>query len=244
MSNPTPAQCTVIEEVGSTGVGALALGFIILAVATVIFLSKAWNAGEHKSYYLATSYLSGIGTIVYFAMLSGEGWTTVTGCRQFFWVRNAGWFVTQPLVVLLLGLVAQSDNASIAAGMGAVAIFNVATYFGAVADVQSVKWIWLLIGVVGLVGALVAVTRTFKSAVQLRGSLEIEQLYGRLATLASFALAAYPLVWLFAVGFGGFSVSFEVCAYAVLDVLLQAVAGFVVVGAQATLASGAPKEFV
>ena len=104
-----PEPCTVIEEVGSTGVGAMALAFIIMAVATVIFLSKAWNNPEHKrlkrcktferftilnrysanygSYYLATSYLAGIGSIIYFAMLSGEGWTTVTGCRQFFWIR-------------------------------------------------------------------------------------------------------------------------------------------------------------
>ena len=43
-----PEPCTVIEEVGSTGVGAMALAFIILAVSTVIFLSKAWNNVEQK----------------------------------------------------------------------------------------------------------------------------------------------------------------------------------------------------
>ena len=47
--SPTVAEaCTVIEEVGSTGVGALALAFIILLVATIIFLSKAWNNVEQK----------------------------------------------------------------------------------------------------------------------------------------------------------------------------------------------------
>ncbi len=45
-----PVPCTVIEEVGSTGVGAMALAFIILAVATVIFLAKAWGSPEHKRF--------------------------------------------------------------------------------------------------------------------------------------------------------------------------------------------------
>ena len=45
-----PEPCTVIEEVGSTGVGALALALIILVVSTVIFLSKAWNNVEQKRF--------------------------------------------------------------------------------------------------------------------------------------------------------------------------------------------------
>jgi len=177
-------------------------------------------------------------------MLSGEGWTTVTGCRQFFWIRNVGWFFTQPLLVLLLGLVAQADTASIAASAGGLAVYNFATYFGSICLVDSIKWLWLLVAIVGLAGALVGVTRTFKSASQLRGSLDIEQLYGKLAGLASLVIIVHPIVWIFAEGFGGFSVSFEVCSYAILDVVAQAVAGFLVSGAHAALAQGAPKEFV
>ena len=45
-----PEPCTVIEEVGSTGVGAMALAFIILLVSSAIFLSKAWNNSEHKRF--------------------------------------------------------------------------------------------------------------------------------------------------------------------------------------------------
>ena len=45
-----PEPCTVIEEVGSTGVGAMALAFIILIVSSAIFLSKAWNNAEHKRF--------------------------------------------------------------------------------------------------------------------------------------------------------------------------------------------------
>ena len=43
-----PAACTTIEEVGSTGVGALTVGFIIFAVCTVVFLAKANTSGEQR----------------------------------------------------------------------------------------------------------------------------------------------------------------------------------------------------
>lgn len=35
-----PTACTTIEEVGSTGVGALTLGFLALAVTTVVMVAK------------------------------------------------------------------------------------------------------------------------------------------------------------------------------------------------------------
>ena len=43
-----PTACTTIEEVGSTGVGALTVGFIIFAVCTVVFLAKANTSGEQR----------------------------------------------------------------------------------------------------------------------------------------------------------------------------------------------------
>ena len=43
-----PTACTTIEEVGSTGVGALTVGFIIFAVCAVVFLAKANTSGEQR----------------------------------------------------------------------------------------------------------------------------------------------------------------------------------------------------
>ena len=43
-----PTACTTIEEVGSTGVGALTIGFLIFAVCTVVFLAKANTSGEQR----------------------------------------------------------------------------------------------------------------------------------------------------------------------------------------------------
>jgi hypothetical protein len=48
--------------------------------------------------------------MAYFAMLSGQGWTAIAGCRQFFYTRYADWVVTTTLMVVLLGQVANASN--------------------------------------------------------------------------------------------------------------------------------------
>lgn len=57
--------------------------------------------------------------MAYFAMLSGQGWTAIAGCRQFFYARYADWLVTTTLIVILLGLVANAGNDVIFGACGA-----------------------------------------------------------------------------------------------------------------------------
>ena len=52
-------------------------------------------------------------------MLSGQGWTAIAGCRQFFYARYFDWAVTCSLIVLNLGLIAGADAAAIAATIAA-----------------------------------------------------------------------------------------------------------------------------
>jgi bacteriorhodopsin len=180
--------------------------------------------------------------MAYFAMLSGQGWTAIAGCRQFFYARYADWIVSFPLLMLLLGIVAAADTASIGAGMGAVVVYIFSTYMGSVSVVTTVKWFWFFVALVGLGGALVSITRTFKIAATARGA-DIEQLYGKLAWLTFLVWLAYPVVWLFSEGFASFSVSFEVCAYALLDILSKVVVSFVLLSGHDALSVAAPKEF-
>ena len=115
-----PTACTTIEEVGSTGVGALTLGFLALAVSTVVMVAKAASAdAERRKYYFLNTFICGVATFSYFAMLSGQGWTAIAGCRQFFYARYIDWLITTPLLILDLGLVAGQDLVTIAAVVGA-----------------------------------------------------------------------------------------------------------------------------
>jgi bacteriorhodopsin len=44
---------------------------------------------------------SGFAAIAYLAMLSGQGWTPTSGCRQFFYARYIDYFVTTNITILL-----------------------------------------------------------------------------------------------------------------------------------------------
>ncbi len=84
--------------------GALTLGFLALAVTTVVMVAKAANAdAERRKYYFTNTFICAVATFAYFAMLSGQGWTAIAGCRQFFYVRYLDWLVTTPLLILDLG---------------------------------------------------------------------------------------------------------------------------------------------
>eukprot|EP00960_Hanusia_phi_P014744 436707-Hanusia_phi.AAC.5 len=114
-----PTACTTIEEVGSTGVGALTITFLILAVSTVIFITRVGSAASQKVYYYCNVFICGLATMSYFAMLSGQGWTAVAGCRQFFYARYVDWAFTTALIILELGLISGAEPALIGGVMGA-----------------------------------------------------------------------------------------------------------------------------
>ena len=99
-----PTACTTIEEIGSTGIGGLTLGFLALTVTTIVMVARAANADpERRKYYFCNTFICGIATFAYFSMLSGQGWTAISGCRQFFYAHYVDWILTTPLIILNLG---------------------------------------------------------------------------------------------------------------------------------------------
>jgi len=244
LSEGVPTACTTIEEVGSTGVGALTVGFIIFAVCTVVFLAKANTSGEQRKYYYCSTYICGFAAMAYFAMLSGQGWTAIAGCRQFFYARFADYIITMPLIILLLGQVAGADVPTIAATIGASSVWIIALYMGSVSVVTTVKWFWFLLSIGALAAVIVALARSFKEASMQRYP-EVAELYGKAAWLIILAFFCYPVVWLFSEGFASFSVSFEICAYTILDVVTKVLVSFMVMSGHDALREGpaANKDF-
>jgi hypothetical protein len=64
------------------------LAFLALLVTGLFMGFKAMNADPNvRVFYYINAYVCGVATFSYFAMLSGMGWETIMGCRQFFYVR-------------------------------------------------------------------------------------------------------------------------------------------------------------
>ena len=83
-------------------------------------VAKAASAdAERRKYYFTNTFICGVATFAYFAMLSGQGWTAIAGCRQFFYARYVDWLITTTLLILDMGLVSGQDFVTIAAVVGA-----------------------------------------------------------------------------------------------------------------------------
>ena len=84
--------CKVVDLqlVTQTGEFFLAVTFLGMGVATVIFVLMAFKAAhEKRKFYFTTCYIGAISTFAYYAMLSGQGWLITPSCRQLFYVRCA-----------------------------------------------------------------------------------------------------------------------------------------------------------
>jgi len=81
-----PADCLSIQEVGATGAIFDLLAFLALLITGLFMGFKAMNADPYvRVFYYINAYVCGVATFAYFAMLSGMGWETIMGCRQFFY---------------------------------------------------------------------------------------------------------------------------------------------------------------
>jgi bacteriorhodopsin len=218
-----PEACTQIEIIGSTGVGALTITFLALLITTIMmaFVSMSWGEKQKSVFLFINTFIVGVSALAYFAMLSDQGWTAIAGCRQFFYARYLDAFITHPLIILSLGLVAGVDRVTIAAVAGADVGSILCAYMGAISVVPTVKWFWFVFSLALLVPVLYALASTFRACVQHAGAESISELYNRSSWLIVVSWCFYPIVWLFSEGFASFSVSFEVIAYAILDLLVK-----------------------
>eukprot|EP00292_Cryptomonas_paramecium_P010003 CAMPEP_0113686438 /NCGR_PEP_ID=MMETSP0038_2-20120614/15292_1 /TAXON_ID=2898 /ORGANISM="Cryptomonas paramecium" /LENGTH=261 /DNA_ID=CAMNT_0000606765 /DNA_START=29 /DNA_END=814 /DNA_ORIENTATION=+ /assembly_acc=CAM_ASM_000170 len=236
-----PTACTTIEEIGSTGIGGLILGFLALTATTILMIAKAANTDpERRKYYFCNTFICGIATFAYFAMLSGQGWTAISGCRQFFYAHYVDWLLTTPLIILNLGLIAGQDFVTIAAVCGADVLMIISGYMASVSVVTTVKWFWFLFGIGMFMPVVYSIARTFRETVIVRKDPEVLELYGKVAWLTIIIWCFYPIVWLFSEGFASFSVSFETVALMIMDVVAKCAFCFMITSAHESLGASGP----
>jgi bacteriorhodopsin len=80
--------------------------------------------------------------------------------------------------------------------------------FGAL-TVGNVKWVWWFFGMCWFLHIIFALGKSWAEAAKSRGG-ESGAVYSKLAGLTVIVWFCYPIVWVFAEGFGNFSVTFEV----------------------------------
>jgi len=90
--------------------------------------------------------------------------------------------------------------------------------FGAL-TVGNVKWVWWFFGMLWFFHIIFALGKSWAEAAKAKGG-ESGSVYSKIAGITVITWFCYPIVWVFAEGFGNFSVTFEVfLARALLCVL-------------------------
>ena len=224
------------------------LAFLALLITGLFMGFKAMNADPNvRVFYYINAYVCGVATFAYFAMISGMGWETIMGCRQFFYVRYLDWAITTPLLILNLGLLAGEDMVLVAAVMGADIAMIFSGYMGSVALVPTVKWLWFVIGLVVYAPVVIAIVRMFRQTlIDKYTDVDRIELYSKVSLLTIIVWSIYPIVWMFAIGTGGLGVSAESIMYAILDVCSKCVFSFMIVqfNVYESAAPATAKEYV
>jgi bacteriorhodopsin len=226
-SSSIPEECVTVEILGSTGVGMQVVALIALFGSALLCIKEAHSVSSSPDktnsvklkFFSILAYISGISALAYFAMLSDQGWVAISGCRQFFYARSVDWAITIPLTVLFLGMIAEVDIVSIVAVMCSAVLMVFSSYMGAVSIVASVKWFWFLFFLAFMSYVIYSLTRTFRHSVDASGQMCLVELYSRLTWIVVVTYSLYAIVWLFSQGFPSFSVTLEVVAYSLLDVI-------------------------
>jgi bacteriorhodopsin len=214
-----------VDMASSFGKALLEFIFIVMAAITLLI---GVNAGKSKAagkvLYPAT-FTCGIAAIAYFAMASGGGWVIAPDCRQLFVARYLDWAITTPLILIDLGVVAGVSKWDILGLCLSDVLMVACGAFGAL-TVGNVKWVWWFFGMCWFLHIIFALGKSWAEAAKSRGG-ESGAVYSKLAGLTVIVWFAYPIVWVFAEGFGNFSVTFEVLIYGVLDLIAKCVFGLI-----------------
>lgn len=216
-----------LRLVTQTGEFFLAVTFLVMGVSTVGYVLLAFKAiHEKRKFHFAMCFVTAIATFSYYAMLSGQGWLITPACRQLFYVRYIEWISTTPLLMLVLGMLAEADTAYLLAVMGGTAMM---IFGGLMATISSghIKWLWFVLALGVFFALAFVMVRGFKVLVE-KNHPSIAELYNKVSTLAAISWALYPVVFIFSEGTGDWSPNFEIMLYSVLDILSKVVFGYIV----------------
>lgn len=189
-----------------------------------------------RLYHVITTLIVVFAALSYFAMASGDGigyhvtvdrdgdYTTEVH-RQVYWARYVDWSLTTPLLLLDLALLAGISGGHTFIAIIADVIMVLTGLFAAFGSENTAqRWGWYAIACIAYL-AIVWVLLVHGRGAAVRKGGKVSSFYAAIGGFTLVIWTIYPIVWGFADGARRMSVSSEIIAYAVLDVLAKPVFG-------------------
>ncbi|OBT78697.1 hypothetical protein VF21_02311 [Pseudogymnoascus sp. 05NY08] len=230
----------VYQELGHAGHVALWVGFIIMLISTLAFISMAWRVPvEKRVFHVIATFIAAFATISYFGMATGGGnsfvHTIASKChkhtnpvhhvdvfRQLFWARYVDWLLTTPLILLSLALLAGLNGADILVTLVADAAMILTGLFAALGETKGQRWgFYIIAWLAYLVVVYQLVVGGRRNASQTGSGTA--RLFSAVGGFILVLWTIYPIIWALGAGKGKLSVDCEIIWYVVLDVLAKPV---------------------
>lgn len=205
-----------------------------MLLGTLGYLYLGRNVAVYKdNFFVMTASVTVIAATAYLAMALGMGRMTLNG-EEVLFARYVDWLLTTPILLALLGMIANAKKEVIATLVG-LDVYMVATGFlGAVAEPLWQTAVWWAVSMFSFIALLYILLGVLSKGAD--GDGTVASVYTKLRNLTVVMWSLYPVVWIAGGnGFGVLSPTVEVSAFVVLDVLAKVVFGFVLLNSHESL---------
>lgn len=200
-----------------------------MAVGAIFFGISAHRARNERWRILLTLnfFINTIASVLYLAMWMGQGKGVFYG-NETFWVRYVTWFLSTPLLLLVLSHLGRNRISTVGALIGGNAGM-IATGFLATISPRPIDYVWYIVSCGFYIGVTVLLLGKYRSEAEQNNPGKIgKSAFARLLAMHIIIWSAYPVVWILAgTGFGVLSSGFESMFYTLLDIISKVGFGLV-----------------
>jgi bacteriorhodopsin len=206
---------------------------MLLGTLAYLWIGRNVAVYEQNFFVMAIS-ITAIAATAYLAMALGMG-RIVVGGEEVLIARYIDWLLTTPLIIALLGLLANANRSLIATLVGVDIYMISAGLLGAVAEALLVSLVWWTVGSVAFLVLLYLLLGALSDAADERSD-GVTGVYTTLRNMTVSLWSVYPVVWL--LGGNGLSILppiVEGGAILLLDFLSKVVFGYVLLSGHEAL---------
>lgn len=204
------------------------IGFISMTAGALFFGFKASRTSSERWRILLTLnfFITAIAAVLYLSMMMGQGVGIFYG-QQSYWVRYLTWFLSTPLLLVVLTFLGRTRLSTVGGLLGADALM-IATGFVATTSPTPINYVWYLVSCGAFAGILYLLLVPYRTeAEQIHPGSMGKQAFQRLLKVHVVLWTAYPIVWILAdTGVGLLSNGFEALLYTLLDITAKVGFGF------------------
>ena len=202
------------------------LGVIGMSFGALIFGVGSYNAKNQgwQNLYTLNFFVCAIAAGLYLTMALGQGVDFING-RPTFWARYLSWFISTPLLLLILTYLGRTNLTITASLLGANA-YTIATGFLATISPYPINYIWYVVSCAAYFATAYLLLHQYRQQAE-RNFPRVISAFRKLLRVHLILWTLYPVVWIFSpTGFNILNLGWETMFFTLLDLASKVGFGF------------------